>query len=113
MFCAPHDADVKLNDLSKAVGAGSGGLRFADEEILWEKLGLKQGSVTIFGLINDINNEVKLVLDSKITDGTYAKVYFHPMVNSATTGVSYQDINKFIEKVNHEPLVINVTQSSD
>ncbi|KAK3093114.1 hypothetical protein FSP39_011283 [Pinctada imbricata] len=62
LFCAPHNADVKLNDLSKLVGA-PGGFRFADESVLYEKLGLRQGSVTIFGLINDRSNDVKLIID--------------------------------------------------
>ncbi|KAL4239010.1 hypothetical protein ACF0H5_003714 [Mactra antiquata] len=107
LFCAPHDADVKLNDLSKLVGA-SGGLRFADESILKEKLGLTQGSVTVFGIINDKKKDVTLVLDKRFTDNTYNKLYFHPMVNSATVGVTPDGLKSFIARCDHEPLIVDL-----
>ncbi|XP_061173604.1 prolyl-tRNA synthetase associated domain-containing protein 1-like [Saccostrea echinata] len=108
LFCAPHDAEVKLNDLAKMVGA-SGGLRFADSSVLEEKLGILEGSVTVFGIINDTENEVKVVLDQRLLDQTYPKVWFHPMVNSATTSISSSDLKIFIDKTNHELLVINLS----
>lgn len=105
LFCAPHDADIKLNDLAKLVGA-TGGLRFADASILEEKLGIQEGSVSVFGIINDTENEVKLVLDQRLLDETYTKLGFHPMVNSATTSISPCDLKTFINKTNHEPLIV-------
>ena len=110
LFCAPHDADVKLNDLAKLVGA-SGGLRFADESVLQEKLGLTQGSVTIFGIINDVLGDVKLVLDKRFTDNSYTKILFHPMVNSATIAVSQDSLRTFIDYTSHLPLVVELAKS--
>lgn len=107
LFCAPHDADIKLNDLAKLVGA-TGGLRFADASILEEKLGIQEGSVSVFGIINDTENEVKLVLDQRLLDETYTKLGFHPMVNSATTSISPCDLKTFINKTNHEPLIVTI-----
>lgn len=107
LFCAPHDADIKLNDLAKLVGA-TGGLRFADASILEEKLGIQEGSVSVFGIINDTENEVKLVLDQRLLDETYTKLGFHPMVNSATTSISPCDLKNFIDKTNHEPLIVTI-----
>lgn len=107
LFCAPHDADIKLNDLAKLVGA-TGGLRFADASILEEKLGIQEGSVSVFGIINDTENEVKLVLDKRLLDETYTKLGFHPMVNSATTSISPCDLKTFIDKTNHEPLIVTI-----
>ena len=111
LFCAPHNADIKLNDLAKMVGA-PGGFRFADESILYEKLGIKQGSVTIFGVINDRNNDVKLVLDDRLLDSTYDMLYFHPMVNSATTGITPSDLKIFLQKANHEPVLIKLSSDN-
>ncbi|KAH3846297.1 prolyl-tRNA synthetase associated domain-containing protein 1-like [Dreissena polymorpha] len=108
LFCAAHDADIKLNDLAKLVGA-SGGLRFADESVLQDKLGLSQGAVTVFGIINDVIHDVKLVLDSRLVDGSYARVLFHPMVNSATLSLTSTGLLKFVEKTGKTPLVINVS----
>ncbi|WAR19726.1 PRXD1-like protein, partial [Mya arenaria] len=91
LFCAPHDADIKLNDLAKLVGA-SGGLRFADENVLQQTLGLTQGAVTVFGIINDVSNDVRLVLDKRLTDGTYSKIMFHPMENTATLSMTSEGL---------------------
>merc|ERR1719226_374422 len=51
LLSAVHDKEIKLNDVAKAVGAKE--LRFADENVLLEKLGVTQGCVTAFALIND------------------------------------------------------------
>ena len=107
LFCARHDADVKLNDLAKLVSA-PGGFRFADESVLKEKLGLTQGAVTLFGLINDKGNDVTLVLDRKLTDGSCAKILFHPMVNSASIAISADGLNTFVQKVDHEPVLVDL-----
>ncbi|KAL3873248.1 hypothetical protein ACJMK2_036388 [Sinanodonta woodiana] len=107
LFCAPHNVDIKLSDLAKLVGA-TGGLRFADENILQEKLGIKQGSVTVFGLINDTNHDVKLIMDRRLTDDTYSELYFHPMVNSASCGITPTDLIKFVEHTGHEPLLVDI-----
>ncbi|XP_060071968.1 prolyl-tRNA synthetase associated domain-containing protein 1-like [Ylistrum balloti] len=112
LFCAPHDADIKLNDLAKLSGA-SGGLRFADESVLEEKLGLTQGSVTLFGLINDHAKDVTLVLDRQLLDGSYTKIYFHPMVNSASTAISSAGIQAFLQHTGHEPLIVDVAKTTD
>lgn len=109
LFCAPHDCDVKLNDLSKLVKA-SGGLRFADESVLFEKLGLTQGSVTVFGLLNDTEHNVKLVLDDRFTNNTYTKIYFHPMVNTSSIAITPQGLMTFLKSTGHEPLKINLTE---
>lgn len=107
LFCAPHDADIKLNVLAKLVNA-PGGFRFADESILYDTLGLTQGSVTVFGLVNDTKHDVKIILDSNLLDGTYSTIYFHPMVNSASTGISSKDLEMFLAKTGHKPIVINI-----
>lgn len=105
LFCAPHDAEVKLTELQKMIRA-SGSLRFAEESILLEKLGLTQGAVTLFGIINDRNNDVQLILDKRLIDGTYKKIYFHPMVNSASIGITSEGLKTFIEKTEHVPVVV-------
>ncbi|OWF45517.1 prolyl-tRNA synthetase associated domain-containing protein 1-like [Mizuhopecten yessoensis] len=112
LFCAPHNADIKLNDLAKLCGV-SGGLRFADECVLVEKLGLRQGAVTLFGLINDQAKDVTLVLDRRVLDGTFTKIYFHPMVNSASTAISPAGIQAFLEQTGHQPLIVDLKTSEE
>lgn len=107
LFAAVHDKDVKLNELAKKVGA-PGGLRFADEAILFEKLGVKQGCVTAFALINDKEGDVKFIIDDELINGKYAKIHFHPLSNAATTGISPQDFMKFVEATGHVAVAVKL-----
>lgn len=105
LFSCCHDLQVNLADLAKRVGA-PGGLRLADELILREKLGVRQGCVTAFALINDRNNDVRFILDEKLLDGE--KLYFHPLENSATTGINPSDFLKFLNAIGHDPLRVSL-----
>ncbi|WP_419756044.1 prolyl-tRNA synthetase associated domain-containing protein, partial [Brevundimonas sp.] len=56
-------------DLKRAAGAmGSGRLSFGNETLLWETLGVRPGSVTALGLINDTDRRVTFVLDRRLWD---------------------------------------------
>jgi Ala-tRNA(Pro) deacylase len=69
-------------------------------------LGVKQGCVTAFALLNDIKIEVKFLADEALVDGTYNRVYFHPLTNTATMGIGVQDFKKFVEKTGHSIVTI-------
>ena len=101
-----HDCPVNLSNLAKKVGA-PGGLRLADESILKEKLGVAQGCVTPFALFNDKNNDVKFLLDDDFVTGGHEMVLFHPLVNSATMGMTPEDLMKFLKETGHEPVMVN------
>ena len=105
LFCAAHDATITLHDLAKLVGA-PGGFKLVGASLIERKLGLKHGVVTVFGLINDQFHDVKLILDSTLVDGTYSKVMFHPMVNCATTALSPDGLNSFLDHTGHVPMLI-------
>ena len=108
LFSCRHDREINLAKLGKIVGA-PGGLRFADEAILIEKLGVRQGCVTAFALINDTNNDVKFILDKALSDDAVSeKVNFHPMENNATTAISPTDLAKFLDAVNHKPIIVDL-----
>ena len=111
LFCAAHDADISLADLARLVGA-PGGLRLATPEVLEEKLGLTQGSVTVFGLINDQYHDVKLIMDHRLVDGTYPRILFHPMINSATTAISSEGLKSFLAQTGHVPIRVDISTQS-
>ncbi|EKQ56647.1 MULTISPECIES: prolyl-tRNA synthetase associated domain-containing protein [unclassified Clostridium] len=88
--------DSKKADLKRlAREIGSTRLSFASDEVLHEYLVLKPGSVTPFGLINDLNSEVVVLLDSDLVG--LDKINFHPNINTATITVSYEGLNKFLK----------------
>lgn len=105
LLSALHNKNVNLNDVAKKVKA-SGGLRFASEEVLLEKLGVKQGCVTAYALINDVNSQVKFVLDKDILACT--KVFFHPLVNHKSTAIGPKDLLRFIEATKHSVITIDI-----
>lgn len=63
---------VDLKSLGRALGAGN--LSFASEERLEQYLGLKQGSVSPFGLMNDADHAVEFLL-TRISDGAKVSEY--------------------------------------
>lgn len=73
-------------------------LSFAETTELKDILQLKQGSVTPFGIINDITNKVLLVIDKDLKD---KKLLFHPNVNNRTISITYADLIKFIQFEKH------------
>jgi Ala-tRNA(Pro) deacylase len=74
---------------------GDGKLSFASPERLMTHLGLTPGSVSPFGLINDRDHVVRVVLDRDFQ--TSARLAFHPNINTATLTVSAADFKKFLD----------------
>lgn len=83
---------VDLKKLGKTLGAGN--LSFASEERLDKYLGLKQGAVTPFGLMNDKDHAVEFFIDSSLTKEKSLGI--HPLENTATVFLSYKDLDKFL-----------------
>jgi len=73
-------------------------LSFGNEDKLMEILKLKRGSVTPFGIINDKDNIVTLLID-KYLKNKY--ILTHPNINTKTIRVFYDDLIKFIEFEKH------------
>ena len=87
---ASKTADLKsLNQLF-----GEDRLSFASEQRLMKYLGLETGAVSAFGLINDRENHVNVVVDDDLKKAE--AVNFHPNVNTATVGISFTDFEKFL-----------------
>ena len=76
-------------------------LGFASSERLEQFLRVKPGSVTPFGLINDGEQAVELLLDDGLDPDKL--VGFHPLVNNSTVCLSYADFLRFIDHTGHVP----------
>ena len=73
---------------------GDGKLSFASPERLMTHLGLTPGSVSPFGLINDRDHAVRVVLDRDFQTAT--RLAFHPNINTATLSISAADFKTFL-----------------
>lgn len=88
-----ENKSVDLKLLAKQIGSTR--LSFASEDRLYKYLKLTRGSVTPFGIINDVNKEVIILIDNDLKNEKLLN--FHPNVNTATIGISYIDLEKFIK----------------
>jgi Ala-tRNA(Pro) deacylase len=74
---------------------GDGKLSFASPERLMAHLGLSPGSVSPFGLINNADRAVRVVIDRDLKFTT--RVSFHPNVNTRTYVIATADFLRFLE----------------
>ncbi len=102
LVIAQEDRDVDLKALRKDIGAAQ--LSFGKPALLSEVLGLEPGSVTPFGVINDIENQVTVILDKGLL--AFDALNFHPLTNTATTRISPKGLQAFLGDTGHEPKII-------
>nr|XP_025964140.1 prolyl-tRNA synthetase associated domain-containing protein 1-like [Dromaius novaehollandiae] len=105
-----HNRQIDLNALAKKLRVGSGNLRFANENAMLEKLKVGQGCATPLALFCD-QGDVKFVLDAGFLEDGHERVYFHPMTNSATMGLSPEDFLKFVKSTGHDPIIIHFDEN--
>jgi Ala-tRNA(Pro) deacylase len=92
LVCALGTTSVRLNQLHKALDCAR--LSFGAQELMHEVLGVTPGSVTLFGLINDKDRRLTLVLDDALLASE--PINFHPLLNNATTAMSQADMRTFV-----------------
>jgi Ala-tRNA(Pro) deacylase len=88
---------LDLKKLGQALGAAK--LHFGSEESLMELLHLTPGSVTVLGLVNDIQHRVELWIDQEIWQEN--DFLCHPLVNTATLVLPKADLIRIIELSGH------------
>jgi len=87
------DQDMAIHDIEKQLHQGK--LSFASEARMDKYLGVKPGSVTPFGLINDQEHHVTVFLDQTLQQAE--KLSFHPCINTASLIIKREDLIKFLD----------------
>ncbi len=105
LLSTPENREVDLKVLAGLLRA-RGRLSFGSEGRLRKYLGLTPGAVTPFGVMNDRDRHVKVVLDRALLDGS--PVSFHPLDNAMTTTLSSEGLIRFLEAEGHPPLVLDL-----
>lgn len=88
-----HKRQLKIRDLEQRLKQGK--ISFASPQRMERYLGLSGGSVSVFGLINDLENHVHLFLDNELQSAK--KISFHPNENTATVVISFDSFLKFLD----------------
>lgn len=107
LLCAPEDARIDLKTAHVTLG-GTGRVSFASADRLENALGVRPGSVTPFGALNDREIRVSVALDHRLLEATL--VNFHPLANDMTLGLAPDDLLRFLRATGHEPLLVEMTQ---
>ena len=106
LMTVEEHAAVDLKTVHTIIGAASR-VSFGKPEKLMEYLGVIPGAVTAFGVINDVEGKVKIIVDEDLM--AFETINCHPLRNDATTSIGAKDLLRFIEATGHAPLVLKVT----
>jgi Ala-tRNA(Pro) deacylase len=71
-------------------------------------LELEPGSVSPFGLLNNIDNSVETYIDEDIYNADI--VSFHPNRNTATLELSKEMFRKYLDSLKHKIQIIKILQ---
>ncbi|MDA9171626.1 prolyl-tRNA synthetase associated domain-containing protein [Alphaproteobacteria bacterium] len=104
LLVSHQDTLIDLKALQVKIGMGR--LSFGSPERLMENLGVFPGAVTPFSMINGVNNNVLLFIDTSLR--SYQKIYAHPLVNDRTLELSVESLEMFFEKIKVVPSWINL-----
>jgi Ala-tRNA(Pro) deacylase len=74
-------------------------LQFASADDLMKLLGVAPGSVSLFGLLHDTNNQVQLVVESSLLEAD--ELGFHPNDNTATIFISPANLGHIAHRLDH------------
>lgn len=108
LLIVPQDKKVDLIATAKLLNESK--LSFASSERLFKYLELLPGSVSPFGLINDVTHHVKVLLDAELWQ--QSPLYFHPNRNTATVAISTSSCQDYLTKVGTTWQVISLPEAS-
>lgn len=77
-------------------------LSFGKEEELYEKIRVRPGSVSPFGIVNN-DGKVKVLIDNELLGN---KIIVHPNVNTISLSLQYDDLIKVIESCNNKYYIV-------
>ena len=98
LLMMPGDKPFKTKDLSAQIGSSR--LSFAKPDFMEKFLDIKPGAVSVMGLMNDKDMNVRLLIDEEVFGGEYFGC--HPCVNTSSLRIKTEDlINKILPEVKH------------
>ena len=106
LLLMPGDKPFKTKELSSQINSAR--LSFAGEDKMLEFLDIQPGAVSVMGLMNDKENNVKLLVDEDVLKDEF--IGCHPCVNTSSIKLRTEDVfDKFLKAVNHEYTTVTLT----
>lgn len=110
LLLMPGDKPFKTKELSGQLGVSR--LSFADGEAMETYLDITPGAVSVMGLMNDVDNHVRLLIDSDLLKEPV--IGCHPCVNTASIRLSMNAlVEKFLPAVHHEYTAVVLSSSAE
>lgn len=104
LITADNNTDINLKALGEKLGAGK--VSFASAERLAKYLGVTAGCVSPFGVLNDSEHCVTVVLDKSLEGKSRLGV--HPNEHSATVWISFDNLVKALKKIGNEIEILKI-----
>lgn len=105
LLMMPADKVFKTKELSKQINSAR--LSFAEAEDMEKYLDILPGAVSVMGLINDTEHDVKLLVDEDVIAGEY--VGCHPCVNTSSLKISAKDVfEKLVPATGHDITIVKL-----
>lgn len=93
------DKRFKTKEISHQINSPR--LSFAPYEFMEEFLDITPGSVSVLGLMNDTNNQVKLLVDEDVLRSEYFGC--HPCINTSSLRLKTSDVfTTFLNNIHHD-----------
>lgn len=100
------DKKFKTKEISGQIGSSR--LSFAPAEHMERYLDITPGSVSVMGLMNDRDNQVRLLVDEDILQAEYFGC--HPCINTSSLRLAVKDVfTTFLEAVHHEYTMVRLS----
>lgn len=108
LLLMPGDKPFKTKYLSAQIGSSR--LSFAKPEYMERYLDITPGSVSVMGLMNDKDNQVRLLIDEDVLQQEYFAC--HPCINTSSLRFRTADlVEKVIPAFDHEPVIVILMQA--
>ena len=92
LLLIPGDKPFKTKDISAQIGSSR--LSFGSHELMEELLDITPGSLTVLGLMNDLDRDVTLLIDEDVLKGEY--IGMHPCINTSSLRLRTRDLLEVI-----------------
>lgn len=105
LLLMPGDKKFRTAALSKQIGSAR--LSFAEPEFLESLLGLTPGSVTVLGLMNDTEKQVRLLIDKDVL--SREDFACHPCINTSSLKFKTRDLlDKVLPALGHPHTLVDL-----
>lgn len=105
LLLMPGEKPFKTKELSSQIGSAR--LSFAGPEHMERLLDITPGSVSVMGLMNDHDSEVRLLVDEDLLKEEYFGC--HPCVNTSSLKMRSSDLfEKVLPALGHEPTFVHL-----